>query len=97
MFAPPFGCGTTFTIWLPIGGEATVPAAEIASDVPRGRGQSVMAHEYTRSELCSANSRPSCATREARIAKNNGSTFQMTTIPTPGQHRALQLLQSIDV
>jgi nitrogen-specific signal transduction histidine kinase len=36
------GCGTTFTIWLPIGGEATVPSAEIAIEVPRGRGQSVM-------------------------------------------------------
>ncbi|MDB6045479.1 MAG: hypothetical protein JWM63_4030 [Gammaproteobacteria bacterium] len=36
------GRGTTFTIWLPIGGEATVPSAEIATEVPRGRGQSVM-------------------------------------------------------
>jgi PAS domain S-box-containing protein len=36
------GRGTTFTIWLPVGGEATVPSAEIASEVPRGHGESVM-------------------------------------------------------
>jgi PAS domain S-box-containing protein len=36
------GRGTTFTIWLPVGGEATVPSAEIASEVPHGNGESVM-------------------------------------------------------
>src|SRR5207245_7637216 len=37
-----FGYGTTFTIWLPIAGEATAPSAEIATDLPRGNGQTVM-------------------------------------------------------
>ncbi|HEY5102228.1 MAG TPA: IS1634 family transposase, partial [Steroidobacteraceae bacterium] len=36
-------------------------------------------------------------TCEARVGKNRGSTFQMTTAPTPAQHRALQLLQQITV
>jgi CheY-like chemotaxis protein len=36
------GRGTTFAIWLPIGGETTDASAEIASEVPRGRGQAVM-------------------------------------------------------
>src|SRR5207253_4711843 len=36
------GRGTTFTIWLPIAGEATAPSAEIATDLPRGHGQTVM-------------------------------------------------------
>jgi PAS domain S-box-containing protein len=36
------GRGTTFTIWLPVGGEATVPSTEIATEVPRGNGESVM-------------------------------------------------------
>ena len=36
------GRGTTFTIWLPNGGETTDTAAVIAAEVPRGRGQSVM-------------------------------------------------------
>jgi PAS domain S-box-containing protein len=36
------GGGTTFTIWLPVGGEATVPSTEIATEVPRGQGESVM-------------------------------------------------------
>jgi PAS domain S-box-containing protein len=36
------GRGTTFTIWLPVGAEAVVPSAEIASEVPRGHGESVM-------------------------------------------------------
>jgi PAS domain S-box-containing protein len=36
------GRGTTFTIWLPVGGEATVPSNEIATEVPHGRGESVM-------------------------------------------------------
>ena len=36
-------------------------------------------------------------TCEARVGKNRGSTFQMTTTPNPAQHRALQLLQSITV
>src|SRR5437899_7438964 len=36
------GRGTTFTIWLPIAGEATVPSAGVASELPHGRGQTVM-------------------------------------------------------
>jgi PAS domain S-box-containing protein len=36
------GRGTTFTIWLPVGGQATVPSAEIATEVPHGQGESVM-------------------------------------------------------
>ena len=36
-------------------------------------------------------------TCEARVGKSRGSTFQMTTTPTPVQHRALQLLQAITV
>jgi Transposase DDE domain len=36
-------------------------------------------------------------TCEARVGKNRGSTFQMTTTPNPAQHRALQLLQAIAV
>jgi hypothetical protein len=34
-------------------------------------------------------------TCEARVGKNRGSTFQMTTTPNPAQHRALRLLQAI--
>ena len=41
--------GTTFTIWLPIGGEAIVPSVEIATEVPRGHGQSVMIVDDERS------------------------------------------------
>src|SRR5437016_9813889 len=33
------GRGTTFTIWLPVAGEATVPSVEVATDLPRGDGQ----------------------------------------------------------
>jgi hypothetical protein len=36
-------------------------------------------------------------TCEARVGKNRGATFQMTTTPNPPQHRALQLLQQITV
>jgi hypothetical protein len=36
-------------------------------------------------------------TCEARVGKNRGSTFQMTTTPNPAQHRALQLLRAIAV
>jgi hypothetical protein len=36
------GHGTTFTIWLPISDETPNASAEIAAEVPRGRGQSVM-------------------------------------------------------
>ena len=36
-------------------------------------------------------------TCEARVGKNRGSTFQMTTTPDPAQHRALGLLQAITV
>ena len=34
-------------------------------------------------------------TCEARVGKNRGSTFQMTTTSNPAQHRALELLQAI--
>jgi len=36
-------------------------------------------------------------TCEARAGQSTGSTFQMLTLPSPAQHRALQLLQSITV
>jgi PAS domain S-box-containing protein len=36
------GRGTTFTIWLPIAGEVTVPSAGVATELPRGHGQTVM-------------------------------------------------------
>jgi CheY-like chemotaxis protein len=36
------GRGTTFTIWLPIGGEVMVPSAEVATELPHGDGQTVM-------------------------------------------------------
>jgi PAS domain S-box-containing protein len=36
------GRGTTFTIWLPIAGEATIPSAEIATESPQGHGQTVL-------------------------------------------------------
>jgi len=36
------GRGTTFTIWLPVSGQATVPSTEIATEVPHGQGESVM-------------------------------------------------------
>jgi CheY-like chemotaxis protein len=36
------GSGTTFTIWLPIAGEAVVPSAEIATEFPQGHGQTVL-------------------------------------------------------
>jgi transposase len=36
-------------------------------------------------------------TCEARVGKNRGSTFQMTTTPDPAQQRALELLQAITV
>jgi CheY-like chemotaxis protein len=36
------GRGTTFTIWLPIAGEATAPTAEVATELPHGDGQTVM-------------------------------------------------------
>jgi PAS domain S-box-containing protein len=35
------GRGTTFTIWLPLAGETTVPPAKVAT-LPRGHGQTVM-------------------------------------------------------
>src|SRR5258706_4867016 len=35
------GKGTTFTIWLPISGEA-VPSPDVATELPHGRGQTVM-------------------------------------------------------
>ena len=36
------GRGTTFTIWLPIAGEASIRSAEAAAEMPHGRGQTVM-------------------------------------------------------
>jgi PAS domain S-box-containing protein len=36
------GEGTTFTIWLPIAGQAARPIAEITRDLPRGNGEAVM-------------------------------------------------------
>ncbi len=36
------GRGTSFTVWLPIAGEMAVLPAEIAPQLPRGNGQSVM-------------------------------------------------------
>jgi signal transduction histidine kinase/CheY-like chemotaxis protein len=36
------GQGTTFTIWLPTAGEATVSSAELATELPHGEGQTVM-------------------------------------------------------
>jgi len=36
------GRGTTFTIWLPMAGEASIPSAEVAAELPRGDGQTVM-------------------------------------------------------
>jgi len=36
------GEGTTFTVWLPMAGDAQAPHAEIAADLPHGRGESVM-------------------------------------------------------
>lgn len=36
-------------------------------------------------------------TCETRVGPRSGSSFQMTTTPSPPQHRALQLLQSITV
>jgi CheY-like chemotaxis protein len=36
------GRGTTFTIWLPLAGERSVPSAKVATALPRGHGQTVM-------------------------------------------------------
>jgi len=36
------GHGTTFTIWLPLAGEATAPKAEDVTELPHGDGQTVM-------------------------------------------------------
>jgi PAS domain S-box-containing protein len=36
------GEGTTFTVWLPYGGEAQMPAAEEMAELPQGNGESVM-------------------------------------------------------
>jgi signal transduction histidine kinase len=36
------GRGTTFTIWLPTAGEAVARSAEVAAELPRGNGQTVM-------------------------------------------------------
>jgi len=36
------GEGTTFTVWLPMAGDAQAPRAEVVADLPHGRGESVM-------------------------------------------------------
>jgi CheY-like chemotaxis protein len=36
------GHGTTFTIWLPVSGEAAAPKDEVDAQLPRGDGQTVM-------------------------------------------------------
>jgi len=36
------GAGTTFTVWLPYGGETVVPSGEDISELPQGSGESVM-------------------------------------------------------
>jgi PAS domain S-box-containing protein len=36
------GHGTTFTVWLPIVGEASAPLAAVATELPHGHGQTVM-------------------------------------------------------
>jgi PAS domain S-box-containing protein len=36
------GRGTTFAIWLPTAGEVSVRSAEVATELPRGHGQTVM-------------------------------------------------------
>ena len=36
------GLGTTFTIWSPTAGEVSVRSAEVATELPRGHGQTVM-------------------------------------------------------
>jgi len=36
------GSGTTFTIWLPVSGEASAPADQVDAQLPRGEGQTVM-------------------------------------------------------
>ena len=36
------GRGTTFTIWLPTAGEVSLRSAEVAAELPRGDGQTVM-------------------------------------------------------
>jgi nitrogen-specific signal transduction histidine kinase/CheY-like chemotaxis protein len=36
------GCGTTFTVWMPAAGETLVPAAELTTDLPHGRGQTIL-------------------------------------------------------
>jgi PAS domain S-box-containing protein len=36
------GYGTTFTIWLPIAGEASAPSTEVTAELPHGDGQTVM-------------------------------------------------------
>jgi signal transduction histidine kinase/CheY-like chemotaxis protein len=36
------GGGTTFTIWLPVAGEAPAPSATATAELPRGDGQTVM-------------------------------------------------------
>jgi len=36
------GHGTSFTIWLPIAGEAAVPSAKDAAELPHGQGETVM-------------------------------------------------------
>ena len=41
--------GTTFTIWLPVAGSAPPPAAEAASELPKGNGEAIMVVDDERS------------------------------------------------
>ena len=43
------GEGTTFTIWLPVAGQAARPVAEFVRDLPRGNGEAVMIVDDERS------------------------------------------------
>jgi CheY-like chemotaxis protein len=36
------GTGTTFEVWLPVAGESAKPASEVARELPRGHGETVM-------------------------------------------------------
>jgi nitrogen-specific signal transduction histidine kinase/ActR/RegA family two-component response regulator len=36
------GAGTTFVIWLPVAGDTARPAAEVARELPRGNGETLM-------------------------------------------------------
>jgi CheY-like chemotaxis protein/anti-sigma regulatory factor (Ser/Thr protein kinase) len=36
------GCGTTFTVWLPLTGEVVAPPSDFTADLPHGRGQIIL-------------------------------------------------------